>query len=30
VCQKDRSSCFATNLAQHNKNVQLAIHNGVF
>lgn len=30
VCQKDRSSCFATNLTQHNKNVQLAIHNGVF
>ncbi len=30
VCQKDRSSCFATNLQQHNVNVQLAIHNGVF
>jgi UPF0755 protein len=30
VCQKDRSSCFATNLAQHNVNVNLAIHNGVF
>jgi UPF0755 protein len=30
VCQKDRSSCFATNLQQHNDNVQLAIKNGVF
>lgn len=30
VCQKDRSSCFATNLQQHNANVQLAIRNGVF
>jgi UPF0755 protein len=30
VCQKDGSSCFANNLTQHNKNVQLAIHNGVF
>jgi UPF0755 protein len=30
VCQKDRSSCFATNLQQHNANVQIAVHNGVF
>lgn len=30
VCEKDHSSCFATNLTQHNKNVQLAIRNGVF
>ncbi|HEX5400768.1 MAG TPA: endolytic transglycosylase MltG [Pseudonocardiaceae bacterium] len=30
VCQKDGSSCFATNLTQHNANVQIAIHNGVF
>jgi len=30
VCQKDRSSCFATNLADHNKNVTLAHQNGVF
>jgi UPF0755 protein len=30
VCQKDRSSCFATNLTQHNANVQIAIRNGVF
>lgn len=30
VCQKDRSSCFATTLQQHNKNVQTARDNGVF
>jgi UPF0755 protein len=30
VCHKDRSSCFATNLSQHNANVQIAIANGVF
>ena len=30
VCQKDRSSCFATTLQQHNANVQIAIRNGVF
>lgn len=30
VCQKDRSSCFATTLAQHNANVALAHQNGVF
>ncbi|HEX4704822.1 MAG TPA: endolytic transglycosylase MltG [Pseudonocardiaceae bacterium] len=30
VCQKNGSSCFATNLADHNKNVQLAHNNGVF
>jgi UPF0755 protein len=30
VCQKDRSSCFATNLVDHQKNVNIAIANGVF
>lgn len=30
VCQQDRSSCFATTLQQHNKNVQTARDNGVF
>lgn len=30
VCQKDRSSCFATTLAQHNANVAIAHQNGVF
>jgi UPF0755 protein len=30
VCQKDHSSCFATTLADHNKNVTLAHKNGVF
>lgn len=30
VCQKDRSSCFATTLADHQKNVNLAIRNGAF
>jgi UPF0755 protein len=30
VCQQDRSSCFATTFADHNKNIQIAIHNGVF
>lgn len=30
VCRQDRSSCFATNLADHNDNVALARHNGVF
>ena len=30
VCQKDRSSCFATTYADHQKNVTLAHHNGVF
>jgi UPF0755 protein len=30
VCQKDRSSCFATDLAGHQANVQIAHHNGVF
>jgi UPF0755 protein len=30
VCQKNGTSCFATNLADHNKNVQIAHNNGVF
>ncbi len=30
VCHKDRTSCFANNLADHNKNVTLAHTNGVF
>jgi UPF0755 protein len=30
VCQKNGISCFATNLADHNKNVTLAHQNGVF
>ena len=30
VCRKDRSSCFATNLTDHQTNVNLARHNGVF
>lgn len=30
VCQKDRSSCFANDLADHNKNITIAHNNGVF
>jgi UPF0755 protein len=30
VCQKDRSSCFANDLAGHNANVTIAHNNGVF
>jgi UPF0755 protein len=30
VCQKDLSSCFATDFAQHQANVQIAHNNGVF
>lgn len=30
VCRQDRTSCFATNLTDHNKNVALAHANGVF
>ncbi|HEY3609154.1 MAG TPA: endolytic transglycosylase MltG [Pseudonocardiaceae bacterium] len=30
VCRQDRTSCFATNLTDHNKNVALAHTNGVF